>query len=87
MSNQDEFLFGYNPIDPNSFGHRTEYDVDGDGILDDDENADLDPSLPGIQNPFDSSNGDTTGDCGNDFPDGIPDGENDYDCDGMSKCY
>lgn len=80
MNNREEFIFGYNPIDPNNFGVRTDCDVDGDGILDEDERADL-------SGPFDPYNGDTSGDNFSDFPDGIPDGQNDYDGDGFDNAF
>ena len=43
------------------------------------------PGTPGIQNPFDPENLDVTGDNGQTTPDGIPDGENDFDSDGVSN--
>jgi len=85
MSNADEFLFGYNPIDPNSVGHPSASDSDGDGLLDVYETLDLDELTPGIQTPFDPYIGDSTGDAGLDAGDGVPDGQNDYDGDGMSN--
>jgi len=80
MSNREEFIFGYNPIDPDNYGVRTAYDTDGDGILDEHEAAD--PS-----SPFDPYNGDTSGDYFSDVPDGIPDGQNDYDGDGFDNAF
>ena len=80
MSNREEFIFGYNPIDPDNYGVRTAYDTDGDGILDEDEAADL-------SGPFDPYNGDTSGDYFSDVPDGIPDGQNDYDGDGFDNAF
>lgn len=60
-------------------------DSDGDGLKDWDEMRDLDPVEPGIQNPFDPDDSDSTGD--NEFagPDGKEDGENDWDGDGGSN--
>jgi len=62
-------------------------DTDGDGLLDGDEIYDLDPDTPGVQNPFDPLNADSTGDNGQDTGDGVPDGENDYDGDGQTNAY
>lgn len=58
-------------------------DSDGDGLRNDDETRDLDPDTAGVQNPFDPLDPDTTGDGFQDTPDGVPDGWNDYDGDGM----
>jgi len=60
-------------------------DTDGDGLSDWDETRDLDPDTPGIQNPFDPNDEDSTGDSGSDEPDGVLDGDNDYDGDGTSN--
>jgi len=60
-------------------------DTDGDGLTDDEETWDLDPETPGVQNPFDPDDPDSTGDDGAEGPDGIPDGQNDWDGDGMSN--
>jgi predicted outer membrane repeat protein len=60
-------------------------DSDGDGLKDSDEQRDLDPGTPGVQNPFDPDDPDSTGDNFSDAPDGVPDGQNDYDGDGMSN--
>jgi len=65
---------GTNPLDPDS---------DHDGLLDGQEVLDLDPVTPGIQNPFNPLDPDTSGDNSSIVPDGIPDGANDYDGDGM----
>lgn len=82
MTNMEEFVFGYDPFDPNSFGVRTATDSDGDGISDYDETRDL----FGMGNPFDPYIGDSTGNHPfEDVPDGIPDGKNDYDGDGCSN--
>ncbi len=81
MSNAEEFVFGYNPIDPHSVGHRSQFDTDGDGITDTDERR----VFPGFENPFNPYIGDSTGDNGSNVPDGIPDGQNDYDGDGLSN--
>jgi hypothetical protein len=69
---------GTDPLDP---------DTDGDGLIDGDEVHDLDPDTAGVQNPFDPLDPDTTGDNFQDTPDGVPDGENDYDGDGQSNAY
>lgn len=80
MSNREEFIFGYNPIDPSNYGVRTVYDTDGDGILDEDEREDP-------FGPFDPYIGDTSGNYFSDAPDGIPDGQNDYDGDGLDNAF
>ena len=69
----------------NLFGAFTGSDADGDGLSYEDETADLDPDTPGTQNPFDPNDGDSTGDNGSVGPDGIPDGMNDWDGDGMTN--
>lgn len=51
----------------------------------DQETEDLDPNTPGVQNPFDPASEDTTCDDGQTTPDGVPDGQNDWDGDGMSN--
>ncbi|NIA14434.1 MAG: hypothetical protein GWP08_10150 [Nitrospiraceae bacterium] len=61
------------------------HDWDGDGLMDADEVRDLDLETPGLQNPFDLENADSTGDNFSLGPDGIPDGDNDWDGDGMSN--
>jgi hypothetical protein len=60
-------------------------DTDGDGLKDEYEVRDLDLVTPGVQNPFDPNDPDSTGDDAQDTPDGVPDGQNDYDGDGMSN--
>jgi len=86
MTNAEEFVFGYNPVDAHSFGIRYGSDTDGDGMSDANETRDLDPDTPGVQNPFDPFVGDSTGDYPNeDTPDGVPDGQNDYDGDGLDN--
>ena len=60
-------------------------DTDGDGLSDWDETRDLDPDTPGIQNPFNPNDDDSTGDDGSNEPDGVLDGDNDYDGDGTSN--
>ncbi len=85
MNNEDEFTFGYNPISASSFGAPSETDTDGDGVSDAVESVDLDPGTPGVQNPFDAFLGDTTGNNGANSPDGVADGQNDYDGDGLSN--
>jgi uncharacterized delta-60 repeat protein len=72
----DETNTGTDPADP---------DTDGDGLEDGDEVRDLDPVTPDVQNPFNPLNADSTGDSGQDTGDGVPDGQNDYDGDGMSN--
>jgi hypothetical protein len=61
------------------------FDTDGDGLHDADERRDLDPESPDVQNPFEPYEPDSTGDDFSDVPDGVPDGQNDYDGDGMSN--
>jgi len=58
-------------------------DLDGDGLTNEQETMDLDPDTPGIQNPFDPGVKDSTGDNEDPNPDGIADGLNDWDGDGM----
>lgn len=58
-------------------------DEDMDGISDWDETRDLNPIAPGVQNPFNPLIADSTGNNGVNTPDGIIDGENDYDADGL----
>lgn len=65
--------------------HRAMGDMDEDGLLDDWETMDLNPDEPGIQNPFDPLDQDSTGDNLNPGSDGVLDGENDWDGDGMSN--
>jgi hypothetical protein len=77
MTNEDEFFFGYNPLDSSSVGYCTEWDKDGDEIPDEDENC----YCP----PLDTYHGDRSGDDGSTDPDGISDGSNDFDCDGFSN--
>ena len=68
----------YQSLDP---GH----DADGDGLTDGQETIDLDPATPGVQNPFNPDEADSTGDDGSTEPDGVPDGQNDWDGDGMAN--
>ncbi len=60
-------------------------DADGDGLLDSQEMADLDPIRAGIQNPFDPLDPDSTGDRGRTRGDGRPDGSNDFDGNSISN--
>ncbi len=60
-------------------------DTDGDGLRDDDETRDLDPDEEDVQNPFNPSDPDSTGNSFSEGPDGIPDGLNDWDGDGMTN--
>lgn len=66
-------------------GVRMGIDRDRDGIRDYDEARDLSPALTGVQNPFRSDSVDSTGNNGSLVPDGIPDGDNDFDGDGVSN--
>jgi len=61
------------------------FDTDGDGLHDADERRDLDPESPDVQNPFEPYKPDSTGDDFSDVPDGVRDGQNDYDGDGMTN--
>ena len=80
MVNMDEFIFGYDPLNPDMFGVRTSQDTDGDGLLDRDEAGDA-------SHTFDPYTGDSSGDFFYDDPDGIPDGQNDYDGDGYTNAF
>ena len=60
-------------------------DTDGDGISDDDETRDLDPGTEEVDNPFDPEDPDSTGDDGDPNPDGVLDGLNDWDGDGVNN--
>lgn len=60
-------------------------DSDHDGLPDVWETMDFDPDTPGIQNPFNPDVADSTGDNGSPNPDGIADGQNDWDGDGMTN--
>ena len=62
-------------------GERVGVDRDGDGLMNYDE---VRPGFMGT-NPFDPNNADVTGDDGSMEPDGIPDGQNDFDGDGISN--
>ena len=66
-------------------GARLGIDRDVDGIGDGDESRDLSPDVPGYQNPFDMVVNDATGNAGSMEPDGIPDGDNDFDGDGVTN--
>lgn len=61
------------------------YDGDQDGIEDRWEILDIDPNTPGVQNPFDPYRSDSCGDNFDPNPDGVPDGQNDWDGDGVSN--
>jgi len=96
ISDFDEVNFdadgAYNPYHPtlNPGGtdlDATQADTDRDGLPDGDEVRDLDPDTGGVQNPFDPLDDDTTGDGFVGSPDGVPDGQNDYDGDGQSNAY
>ncbi|MFP6875179.1 MAG: hypothetical protein VCA55_16900 [Verrucomicrobiales bacterium] len=68
---------------PKTCGERIGIDRDRDGIGNFDEIRDFSPDISGLQNPFRSDNGDSTGNNGSTEPDGIPDGRNDFDGDGI----
>jgi hypothetical protein len=82
ITNEDE---GTEDPDDDGTPNYLDPDSDNDRLRDGDELRDLDPDAPGIQNPFDPLNRDTTGNDGQDSPDGVPDGLNDYDGDGMTN--
>lgn len=65
-------------------GIRLGLDRDRDGILDQDETRDLSPEA-GFQNPFSPDSLDSIGDNGSQVPDGVPDGQNDFDGDGINN--
>ncbi len=75
LADYAEAQLGTDPLRP---------DTDGDGICDFDEVRDLDPLADGIQNPFDPLHVDVIGNHFDPVPDGIPDGRNDWDSDGMT---
>ncbi|MFT5108017.1 MAG: YVTN family beta-propeller protein [Pseudoalteromonas tetraodonis] len=66
-------------------GIRLALDRDRDGLRDYDEMRDFAPSITGHQNPFQDNSADSTGDNGSTLPDGIADGDNDFDGDGTSN--
>ena len=70
---------------PLSSGNRIGIDRDSDGLLDHDERRDLYPGLSGHSNPFNPDFADVSGNNGSLIPDGIPDGQNDFDGDGTSN--
>ena len=70
---------------PTGSGTRLGIDRDADGLPDQDEAKDYLPEIAGIQNPFHASSSDVSGDNYLNEPDGIPDGENDYDGDGLNN--
>jgi len=72
-------------VDIGAYEYSPWQDSDGDGIRDGDEVRDLDPHTAGVQNPFDPADPDSTGDSFQNTADGVPDGRNDYDGDGMSN--
>lgn len=69
----------------NGTGRRVAVDRDEDNLFDYDEVRDLSPGKGPANNPFDPANPDTTGDNGSVEPDGIPDGDNDFDGDGLTN--
>jgi len=68
---------------PQSCGERLGIDRDRDGIGNFDEIRDFSPDISGLQNPFRADSNDSTGNNGSTAPDGIPDGQNDFDGDGI----
>jgi hypothetical protein len=71
-----EFFYGSSPVDLSSLPEIA--DQDQDGLIDFDELRDLDLDTSGFQNPFSQVNEDFDGN-------GIRDGEDDYDEDGMTN--
>jgi hypothetical protein len=82
LPNGDEVL---GDADSDGLPNYLDPDSDNDGLWDGEEVYDLDPGAPGIQNPFDPLNSDSTGDNFQDTSDSVLDGFNDYDGDGMSN--
>ena len=82
---REEFEATYSDHWPVLIDFMPDNDFDDDGLTDGDEQRDLDPGTEGVQNPFDPLVADSTGDNGQDTPDGKPDGQNDYDGDGMTN--
>ncbi len=70
---------------PGGVGRRAALDRDRDGLFDGDEARNLSTNPDDPWNPFDPAVSDSTGDNGSLEPDGIPDGENDFDGDGVSN--
>jgi YVTN family beta-propeller protein len=68
---------------PKTCSERIGVDRDGDGIRNFDEVRDFSPEISGFQNPFLADSTDSTGNNGSTAPDGIPDGQNDFDGDGI----
>lgn len=99
LTNLQEYQYGTDPkrSDPdgdglNDFQEVITYgtnafsaDSDDDGLSDLVEVTDLDPITPGVQNPFDPNNPDSTGDSFSNTGDSVLDGANDYDGDGVSN--
>ncbi len=83
------FALGFEDIDTSEIGLVEGWmegrDTDGDGIEDYYEVVDLYPETCEVDNPFDPDDDDSCGDAGDTEPDGIPDGQNDWDGDGMSN--
>ena len=67
---------------PSGQAKRIAFDRDGDLIMDSQENRDLFPQIPGVNNPFDPLDSDVTGDNYAMGADGVPDWRNDFDGDG-----
>jgi YVTN family beta-propeller protein len=72
-------------VTPRDTGRRLGIDRDRDNLLDYDEVRDLVSSVPGVQNPFRADGIDNTGNNGSMIPDGLPDGQNDFDNDGQTN--
>ncbi|MCC6489217.1 MAG: SBBP repeat-containing protein, partial [Candidatus Hydrogenedentes bacterium] len=70
---QEVDTYGTDPFDA---------DTDHDGLSDGQEVRDLDPAMPGVQNPYNPLDADSTGNNGQVGADGVLDGLNDWDGDG-----
>ena len=76
LTNLEEYSAGTDPQDADS---------DDDGLEDDAEWIDLNDMNDGIQNPFDPNDQDSTGNDWSTDPNGVPDGDDDFDGDGVSN--
>jgi len=72
-------------VTPIGSGFRLAIDRDGDGLYNYDEIRDWNPTTAGIVNPFDPANPDSAGSNYNPGPDGITDGQGDYNGNGISN--
>lgn len=70
-------------VTPHGSGFRLAIDRNGDGLSNYDTIRDWNPVLEGVQNPFDLTDPDVSGDNGSREPDGIPDALNDFNGNGI----